>query len=342
MKRTLSSQTLRMAVLALEEMRVDARPLLAEIGVSRATLADPAARISVEKELRFWKSAARRVEGPGVALRMAEHVPFGAYPLVEYLGSSCRSPYQALALFTQYAGVVHGCWHPKLTETARFVRFDLGAEGAPEEFRCTNEFGLANLAGRLRDFSGGGVLLARVHFRHAASGALRRSRSAFGAPVFFEQATDSLFFDRSIKSIPCRSGDDVLLGALLKVAEKLSRALPGGEAAEDTELIARVKTAVKSRLLDGAPAVRSVADELAMSTRSLQRKLEGEGRSMTGIVAAVRKELAAGMLRAGGSTNENVALTLGYSTLSAFDRAFKQWFKVTPSQYRLSRTAPGK
>jgi AraC-like DNA-binding protein len=339
MKKTLSSQTFRMAVLALEKMRVDTLIILAEIGISRGALANPLARIAVDKELRFWKLVVRKVGDPSVVLRMAENVPFGSFPLLEYLGSSSRSLYQALALFSKYAGIVHGCWHPKLTETDGQVRFDLGTEGPAEEFRFTNEFALATLVDRLKYFAGGEVPLTRVHFRHASTGGLQEYERVFGARVLFGQTTDGLIFSRTINDIPCRSRDNFLLGALLKVAENISSALPGGagSAGQDSELLSRVKDAVKRRLVDGAPAVRSVAGELAMSPRSLQRKLELEGWSMNGVVAAVRKASASEMLRAGVFSNEDIALMLGYSTLSAFDRAFKQWFQVTPSQYRSSK-----
>ncbi|MFI5350273.1 MAG: AraC family transcriptional regulator [Elusimicrobiota bacterium] len=350
MKKTLSSQTFRMAVLALEKMRIDASSILTEIGISRGTLANPLARIAVEKELRFWGAVVRKAGDSRVVLRMAENVPLGSFPLLEYIGSSSWSLYQALALFSKYAGIVHGCWHPKLTETAAQVRFVLGAEGLAEEFRYTNEFALATLVDRLKHFTGGDIPLTRVHFRHASTGSLREYERVFGARVLFGQPADGLFFSQTIKEIPCRNRDNFLLGALLKVAENISSSLPGGagSARRDSELLSRVKDAVKRRLLDGAPALRSVAGELAMSSRSLQRKLELEGWSMNGVVAAVRKESASGMLRAGAFSNEEIALMLGYSTLSAFDRAFKQWFKVTPSQYRssgaadLSRIAPGK
>lgn len=326
-----------MAVTALEKMGVDVDPLLARTQISKSKLANPIGRISIKKEHDFWSAAIGATSDPLLALHMAEHVPFGTFPLLEYIGASCESLYQALVFFGKYAEIVYGDWRPRLIEENNSVRFDLGTEGDPEEYRNTNEFGLAVMLSRLKHFSGGDVPLTKVCFRHSLVGSLDEFEKYFGAPVLFDQAEDSLIFDERIKKTSCTNSDNFLLSSLLKLTEKLFMMLPGKNRAIESDLIAKVKSAVKTQLSQGEPEIQKIAEEIAMSARTLQRKLESDGTSLSRIIVQVRKEQATEFLKDKSLTNEDIALMLGYSTLSAFNRAFKQWFNMTPSEFRKSQ-----
>ena len=71
-----------------------------------------------------------------------------------------------------------------------------------------------------------------------------------------------------------------------------------------------------------------------MSPRTLQRRLEEEGVVFKSLVDDTRLRFAQGYLRHGGHTLTEIAFLLGYSEVSALNRAFKRWTGVTPSGYR--------
>ena len=64
------------------------------------------------------------------------------------------------------------------------------------------------------------------------------------------------------------------------------------------------------------------ASRLGTSKRTLQRKLETEGRSLRALVSEVRRDLATKLLKESEDSIEQVALKVGYSDLKAFNRAF--------------------
>jgi AraC-like DNA-binding protein len=103
----------------------------------------------------------------------------------------------------------------------------------------------------------------------------------------------------------------------------------------DASWSARVAQLIRQRLSDAEPTLADIACTLNVSTRSLQRHLGGEGKTFQEVLDDTRREIAkqwlngtAGKLR---SLTE-LALLLGFSSSSAFSRAFRRWFDMTPGQ----------
>jgi AraC-like DNA-binding protein len=86
-------------------------------------------------------------------------------------------------------------------------------------------------------------------------------------------------------------------------------------------------------LQEGDPSAEAIAKTLHMSARSLHRRLKQEGVVFRDVLKDVRMNLAKRYLNEQKMTLPETALMLGYSEQSAFTRAFKSWFGVTPSQY---------
>lgn len=95
---------------------------------------------------------------------------------------------------------------------------------------------------------------------------------------------------------------------------------------------------LRRRLTAGRPDIRSVAIELAMSERSLQRKLTGEGQTFQGLLSQTRHQLALEHLADTSLTLIEVAYLLGYEDQNSFFRAFRQWEEQTPSAWRATRS----
>ena len=98
------------------------------------------------------------------------------------------------------------------------------------------------------------------------------------------------------------------------------------------DLVDRVLT-----LLDeskGQDSVDYAARKLALSTRSLQRKLGDRGFSYRELAALARHRHACRLLLTTRHPVSRVALDTGYDNVSAFNNAFRRLSGVTPSQYR--------
>lgn len=96
----------------------------------------------------------------------------------------------------------------------------------------------------------------------------------------------------------------------------------------------RVRSALLELLPSGRTAMRDVSQELAMSTRTLQRRLAAEGTSFARVLATTRESLARHYLTVGDVTTAEISYLLGYADPSSFSRAFQDWTGTTPERIR--------
>ena len=81
-----------------------------------------------------------------------------------------------------------------------------------------------------------------------------------------------------------------------------------------------------------------MADLLGIPVRSMQRRLSEHATSFSILLDQARRSLAPALLTEPESNVEQVGFRLGYSEPTAFIRAFKKWYGVTPGSYRRARS----
>ena len=101
-----------------------------------------------------------------------------------------------------------------------------------------------------------------------------------------------------------------------------------------------VRGALLELLPGGGASVATVASRLAVSTRTLQRRLRDEGVSFQGVVNSTREELARHYLKSSRISGAEISYLLGYEDPNSFFRAFSSWTGETPEQARASMAAP--
>jgi AraC-like DNA-binding protein len=144
----------------------------------------------------------------------------------------------------------------------------------------------------------------------------------FGCPVHFNRPHNVMEFSDSdlVAALP----DTPAIGSGTPVLARLAQATQPCFGARVQELLA-------SMLPKGPPHRDAVAARLMMSERTLQRRLAEEGTSFTTLVDDTRRELAKQSLEAGELSLKMLSFQLGFSEPSAFYRACKRWFGMTPS-----------
>jgi AraC-like DNA-binding protein len=154
----------------------------------------------------------------------------------------------------------------------------------------------------------------------------------FGCTVRFGAARDRLVLERADLDRPFASYNAELLEML---SPALERALADHQARNT--LSGQVKWLMKRRLATSRPDIRAIAKELALSDRTLQRRLSEEGTRFQDVLTEARRELAREYLVNGHLDMADVAFLLGFDDQNSFFRAFRQWEGETPARWRASR-----
>ena len=91
---------------------------------------------------------------------------------------------------------------------------------------------------------------------------------------------------------------------------------------------------IETLLPGGYPVIDEVAQLLRVSPRTLQRLLNEQGCSYSGLVERCRSRLASESLRQTQDAVRDIAVFLGYRDTSSFSRAFRRWTGTAPRDFR--------
>ena len=180
-----------------------------------------------------------------------------------------------------------------------------------------------------KEFAGGADPTVAFHARRPAYD--RELLRMLDCPVLFDQPIDAVIVDAKVMETPIWGSESIRL----KFTQLVSEAIEETRLAT-ARLSERVALAIRSGLERGNSGIKTVAPQLRMSPRTLQRKLAEEGTHYARILDQTRMNLCIQLLMDSTNFNNgNLAKRLGYSSGSNFDHAFQRWFGTTSGQFRL-------
>jgi AraC-like DNA-binding protein len=113
------------------------------------------------------------------------------------------------------------------------------------------------------------------------------------------------------------------------------------EKAPSSDFVQRVFRALRILLMQGVPSGDSVAQMLSMHRRTFNRRLEANGLTFQRVLDQVRLESARQLLSIPTRPLDDIAASLGYSSVTPFMRAFGRWTGMSPSRWRRETAARG-
>lgn len=202
--------------------------------------------------------------------------------------------------------------------------------------RHSNEHGMTIALNMLRMMVGSHWAPKEVQFAHEAPKQTSEHLRIFHAPVSFGCKTNAIVIDSQFVEREVPAADQRLYQILKRYLDQVLSEMP-----REDSLLASVRRATAETMRDGDLKLARVAKQMAMSARTLQRQLKERGVDFKQLTDETRRRFAVNYLKERKNTLTEVAFLLGYSELSAFNRAFKRWTGSTPLDYRRSvGTAP--
>ncbi len=96
----------------------------------------------------------------------------------------------------------------------------------------------------------------------------------------------------------------------------------------------RVRTVLLEMLPSGESSIEQVASRMAVSKRTLQRKLTSEAESFQNLLQTVRSDLADHYLQSSEMSLSEISFLLGFKEANSFIRAYSSWNGHPPGEYR--------
>lgn len=168
-----------------------------------------------------------------------------------------------------------------------------------------------------------------VRFEHNAPDHPHEHETAFGAPVAFGRRTNAIAFRRRDLDARMPGHDSYLFSVVKAFLESRCKTVEN-----PVDFATMVRNEIKMQLGSRIPALGEIAAVLGLTGPVFQKKLRQHGLSFNDILRAARHELALHYMDDPDMSLTEIAYNLGYSELSAFSRAFRNWTGMSPQRYR--------
>jgi AraC-like DNA-binding protein len=300
------------------------------VNLDASLLEDPDSRIPFAQLVALYEKAAELTGDDNFGLHIGESVALSAFDVVGYCALNSSTLGADFARVTRY----HSIW----TDGALFTLESSGETSAVvysyvdtsiAEHRQDSEMTLSTVTTLCRNVATPDFAPSVVEFQHEPPADTFDQRRVFNCPVKFGAPRNRLLFPTSFLSMPIAKADASLCAVLDRHAEELLAKYPPRDS-----LIDRVRSLITAEFRGGEPSLERIADNLGLTPRTLQRKLQELGTSYNDVLDQMRRQLAMRYLREPQMAICEVAYLLGFSESSSFHRAFKRWTGVTPKEFR--------
>lgn len=301
--------------------------LLADVGLSAP--ADPERLLPLHQCLAFLDHSARKEGAPDLGLLVGLETPFAALGAFARLIRGAPTVQQTLDRLVA-ASALHNSgdrlWLARNGRQAMLChRFAL--RGAPGQ-RQGQLFTATMMIDAIRSIMGPQWAANEIRLPAGEAPFRARHEARLGVPVVCSGDTTAVVFSTSLLAArPVGDGAPSADDYRFLIATAPARDFAGS-----------IRQAIGSLLAGGYPDIRSTAEAVGLSVRTLQRHLAASGESYSQLVEAVRLETCIDLMRNQDVRLVDIAAELGYSDPGNFSRAFRRWTGTTPRAFRRAET----
>lgn len=311
---------------------VDIETCLMDTGITPAQLHDADALVEREQEMRLVENLMLALpDRPALGFELGLQYNVATFGLWGFVLRTSRTLREAVDAAIRYLPLSTAyCRFSTLVDDAEFV---VVAHPDPIPLhlrRLLLERDTGTAVQLFHELGLSGFRVQRLEYQGPAAGHAARIESLCGVAPRFECPRNAIILRRqdADRQLPMY---DAHLVRLLEdqCRSQLERRQVAGMAGQVRQLLLGPLGLVAT--------LEDVARQLAMSPRSLRRRLEEEGSSFRTVVENERRQLAARLLEGTEMKLDEMAVHLGYGDTPSFTRAFRRWFECAPGEYRRSR-----
>jgi AraC-like DNA-binding protein len=168
-----------------------------------------------------------------------------------------------------------------------------------------------------------------ARLQHAAPADTAEYQRIFRCPVLFDQADNALIYPKRLLATPLGQADGQVRLMLDAYAERLL-----GERQRGHSVLDRARLELSRQLPEVGADLQQIAARLALSPRTLQRRLREAGLSFNQLVDQTRQQRVLRYLRDPALELAKIAFLVGFSEPGSLARAMRRWAGQSPGDYR--------
>ncbi|HQJ08175.1 MAG TPA: AraC family transcriptional regulator [Deltaproteobacteria bacterium] len=321
-KGRISSDSAKWLVRQVLSMDVPLDRILRGTGLSRTWLRDEHALITPEQYLTIVGNALDETHDPALGLNIGPLQYLGDLGFLGYAiisSPSLREASQTALQFWELNGSLvtlsyreddeHSIWDISPAFPMKDLRLWIYAvEELLTTFSTTAGF-LSNRAFRYAD----------ITLSYPDPGHGRLYRELFSCPVFFGREADRFRVAAKYSDMPTFTGHPRMAHICQQQCQELQARLR-----DDDDLTASIREIIIASM-GQIPHLPDVAKKLAMSSRTLRRRMQERNTTYQRILDEVRQELAKEYVAGTNLSVDQIAGRVGFSEAATFRKAFKKW-----------------
>jgi AraC-like DNA-binding protein len=323
----LHDQLLNLGVVTATQLR--------EAGVEGAKLLDRGAAASPIQEQRvdetqllaLWQFAANNTQLPHIGLLIGQTFNPATHGVLASWLCQCSRVSEALEVFQRHIALMNPSESWQYSETADALVLEITFAPGKTYPQAAIERSMSAVLRWSREMTGVELRPLACEFAFPSPAYHAHYVELFGSELRFDSERNSLHLPRDFLQHPILGASDYLRQML----ESRARATLAQLQDADT-LAGTVRRLILASLPEGM-SIEPTCQALHVSRTTLYRRLKEEGTSFSALVAEVRRELSAELIRQGLPV-ATVSERLGFRDTSTFHRAFKRWFDRTPGAFR--------
>ncbi|CAA0101368.1 HTH-type transcriptional regulator VirS [Halioglobus japonicus] len=315
---------------AASALGVDSTQLLRDAGIKQDLIRAPGERIPLAQYLNLYRMAVERSGDPDIGLYVGRIIYFSGMNLHLYMTTICRNLKEYFNVIPSTIRLRGDTGRVLIRSKGDFIRLEwhpLNAETAA--WRPLIDEMLKSSADIVNAICALPVPVRSAEFTYPVPADTRALTRTFGTDLKFGCEVSCLYFPREVVRYPLIDvgfdpGGDFWEGARSVFEEPVS--VP--------PFLHEIRVAIRRALPGGGLTIDSLAEELGISRRTLQRRLSALGASFKKVLQDVREEQSRRYLDDPRLAVTEIALLLGYSDQASFSNAFKAWCGCAPTEYR--------
>lgn len=315
-------------------------PYLGLLGIEETDLLNPDLPVNPKDVDQLFLLAEKNLNDPNVGLHMGRAMQVHHLGVIGMLAMNCSYAHEFFELHSRYESLMGEGLRSEYVRTNEAIVLRTQILPDPSSYsRHSCEYSLSGWMNLKEQFIGMVHSPIRVELPYNKPADDSAQRKLFHqVPLSYQHDTLQVFFPAALNEYKLLASDSSLKTVLEVEARKQLQTLQGKLVHSDP-FLSSVRQEIAQNFNLGKPGIQHIANAMGTSTRSLQRQLDAADTNFNRVLDNVRYELAERYIRNEDLSLVDIALMLGFSEQSSFQRAFKNWFGQTPGSYRRQKAA---